>query len=145
MGLLLAVAGVVVGLASLVFAIKTQQEKAKFERLVNCELAGIAGSILMIRDNPRLAHSNIDYILQRLEDLEGSPNVKEIVNHLAWAQGDSAATHRLLEVLLNNVLGLQEGLFGTRRVSRYDSLPELNPGAAAHVMSRQDGESPTVR
>ena len=116
----LAIIGTLVGLVSFVYAIMTQREKSRYERLVQATLAGIAGSIVMIQKNPRLAHANIDHILQRLEDIESSPGKKDIINYLAWAQGDSAAAHRLLEVLLNDVLTLQEGLFGVRRITSPD-------------------------
>lgn len=106
--------GVVIGIASLAFAFKAQHEKRQFEQLLKSTLVGLAGSIVMIRNNPALAHKNIDYILKRVDVLGANPDLNRIINRLAWAQGDSAATHRLLEVLLNDVLSLQEGLFGTR-------------------------------
>jgi hypothetical protein len=87
--------------------------------MVRAKLAGIAGGIVLIRDNPRMAHKNIDHVLMRLNAVK-STEMNEIVNHLAWAQGDSAAAHRLLELLLLDVLSLQEGLFGSRLISTAD-------------------------
>ncbi|SYZ72228.1 hypothetical protein TRIP_C20343 [Candidatus Zixiibacteriota bacterium] len=126
MEIILAIMGVIIGLFSFLYALKTQREKRKFERLVKSNLAGLAGSIVMIRNNPALAHKNIDYILKHLDVIESTPELNRILNRLAWAQGDSAAAHRLLEVLLNDVLTLQEGLFGTRDIVRPDSHEEGN-------------------
>lgn len=55
MELALSIIGVVITTASLVYAIKTNQEKAARDRLVKEKLAGIAGSIENIRQSPRWA------------------------------------------------------------------------------------------
>jgi hypothetical protein len=122
--------GTAVTIASLVYALKTQRDRVKLEQLVKAKLRGIAGSLVAIRKNPALAHKNIDLAMKSLELVQ--PNeMNGIVNYLAWAEGDSAATHRLLELLLLDVLSLQEGLFGTRIISPTDAEGESRMDTAA--------------
>ena len=115
---LIGIVGTVVGIASSLHALATQRGKRRLEHLVQSKLAGVAGAIEAIGGNPALAHKNIDWVLSRVDKLREHEDLAGLVNHLAWAQGDSATTHRLLEQLLLDVLALQEGLFGTRQIAR---------------------------
>ena len=127
MELALAIIGTALGVVSLAHAIKTQRDKERLEKFIQAKLACIAGSLVLVRNNPALAHKNLDYVLNRIEAIR-EDDLKAIVNHLAWAQGDSAAAHRLLGVVLLDVLSVQEGLFGTRVISTEvseDEAPRL--------------------
>ena len=53
MELALAILGAVITTASLLYTIKTNQEKKSWERLVREKLAGLAGNIEVIRQNGR--------------------------------------------------------------------------------------------
>lgn len=121
------IVGTVVAMTSTLHALATQRGKRRLEHLVQSKLSGLAGAIEAIRGNPVLAHQNIDWVLSRVDQLRDHKDLSGLVNHLAWAQGDSATTHRLLDQLLLDVLALQEGLFGTRTIARADQANDPKP------------------
>ena len=81
MELLLSIIGVVITTAALVYAIKTNQEKAGRDRLVREKLAGIAGSIESIRKSPDWADHHFGVISKEALKLERSEAVAEIISH----------------------------------------------------------------
>ena len=123
MELAFGILGTLITVLSFAYALKTQHDQHRLERLIRCKSAGIAGSIVLIRNNPALAHKNIDYVPKRFDMVEPAREQKAMVNRLAWAQGDSAAAHRLLELLLVDVVTLQQGLFGTKVAIGPDGAP----------------------
>ncbi len=119
--LLLAVIGIVIGIASLVYAVMTNRDKARLEKLVQAELRGLAGNIDEIRANPKWAYEHFKTIqAYALKLEERSDSVNRIHEAALYGTGDALATERLLGNLLNQVLTLQDGLFGTKVIEHCD-------------------------
>ena len=120
MDLLLSIIGVVITTASLVYAIKTNREKADRDRLVKEKLAGIAGNIECIRKSPNWADHHFGAINKEALKLERSEVKDEIIGHAHMGARDAVAAHRMLGNLLGDVLALQRGLFGTDNIRHPD-------------------------
>jgi hypothetical protein len=121
---ILAIIGLVVGtgisVGSLIYAVKTNREKAKLETLVQTELAYIAGNIQVIRANPQWADRHFQAIRDKVLELEAGEQVQEIIKQAHDGARDVTAAERMLGNLLNEVLALQKGLFGTEEVHHPD-------------------------
>ena len=52
--------------------------------------------------------------------LDRNQDVHEILKHAQYGAGDSVAAERMIRNLLNQVLTLQEGMFGTRIIDHID-------------------------
>jgi metal-dependent hydrolase (beta-lactamase superfamily II) len=100
-----------VGVLSLVYAVITNREKAKLEKVIKMRLLNISESVEDVVNNAALAHTHIDATRQFLNDLERSKGLKTILDRIAWAEADITAAHRMSKRLKRDVDSLQEGLF----------------------------------
>ena len=116
MELVLSIVGTALGAAGLVYAVMTNREKANLERLVRSELRGLAGNIWSIRKNPRWADRHFGRIHDIAAKLETNEQVTGILRAAQTGARDAVAAERMLGNLLNEVLCLQEGLFGTKEI-----------------------------
>lgn len=117
MEIALSIIGVALGAAGLVYAVMTNREKARLEKLVQAELRGLAGNIEQIRVSPAWAHQHFQGIQECALKLERNQDVDQILRHAQSGVGDSVAAERMISNLLGQVLTLQEGMFGTRTIT----------------------------
>lgn len=110
----------ILGVASIGYAIKTNREKIRLERLVKGTTASIAGSIERIRRRSHLADSHCRNIVSECGNLPLEDHISNIVSHALGGARDSVATYDGLGHVLNHVFALQEGLFETRLVEHPD-------------------------
>jgi len=109
--------GVALTVASLVYAAKTDREKAHLERLIKAELAGIAGNINAIRPSATWADTHLITINRHAIKLAPGEDVSTIIDSAQLGARDATAAARMLDNLLNQVLSLQKGLFGDAAVA----------------------------
>ena len=112
MQMFLTILGVALTIASLVYAFKTNREKAQLERLIKAKLAGIAGNINAIRPSATWADTHLIHINRHAMNLERGADVSAIIDNAQLGARDATAAARMLDNLLNEVLSLQKGLFG---------------------------------
>ena len=125
MELYLTIASVGVGVAGLVYAYMTNRANADLRALVRSSLQGLAGNIDIIHKNPVWADEHFSRIQQRALNLErGNDHVKSILDHAHLGARDFTAAERMLRNLLNEVLTIQEGMFGTRIMTHPDHIHE---------------------
>lgn len=105
-----------IGLVGVLYAILTNRQKTKMENMVRIHLSGIAGNIKAIRKSTEWSWTHFDKIQNIALNLESSEVRETILKSAQLGTGDSAAADRMLENLLNNVMNIQEGMFGTTEV-----------------------------
>ncbi len=134
MEIALSVIGAVVGIAGLIYAIMTNHAKASLERLIRAELRGFAGNIDHIRNSAHGANEHLHYIRKFAANLDQGNFVTEIIARAHVGGNDAASAERMLQNLLNQVLTLQEGMFGTREVTspvpRMEEAPKSEEGSS---------------
>lgn len=118
----------IITVGSLVYAVMTNREKRKLEKLVKSMLAGIAGNIRGIRENPAWADQQFRNIRERALELERNDDVKAILQHAHDGARDVTAAERMLGDLLGEVLWLQKGLFGTELIYHPNRKDEHSNG-----------------
>ncbi len=117
MELLLSVMSVAIGLAGVGYAYMTNRAKTTLEKLIQAQLRGLAGNIKEIREQPRWANTHLETIYKLASKKEKTEeDLNEILQRAYWGRGDITAAERMLSNLLNEILTLQEGMFGTRTV-----------------------------
>ncbi len=125
MQLVLSIIGVVLsvvfGVWGLCYAYFTNREKAKLETMVHTSLSITAGNILKIRESAHLAWDHFDIVRKHSSKLPSSEEKESIHENAQRGTGDAAAAERMLANLLNEVLGTQEALFGTRKIQHPDT------------------------
>jgi hypothetical protein len=116
----------IVSAISLTFAIKTNREKNRLEKLIKCMLANFAGNAEMIRINPHWADKHFRDISTFAQKVTNKAIGKKIIDHAHQGARDVTAAERMLRLLRNNILSLQEGLFNTRDIEKFD-IPNPDP------------------
>ncbi|HLG14099.1 MAG TPA: hypothetical protein VJH03_06145 [Blastocatellia bacterium] len=122
MEILLTIAGTLITTASLVYAIKTNREKQRFERLVRDKLAGIAGNVWFSERSADLSDKNLTRARDAAFALEESDNKQNVLKHIHNGARDAVAAKRMLLNLLGEVLSMQKGMFGTDKIAH----PEIS-------------------
>ncbi len=115
----LAIISFLVGVLSLVYAVITNREKAKLEKVIKMRLLNISESVEDVVNNAALAHTHIDATRKFLNDLKRSEGLKTILDRIAWAEADITAAHRMSKRLRRDVNSLQEGLFFKEKIPRH--------------------------
>ncbi len=113
MVIILSIVGTLITTASLVYAIKTNREKQRFERLVRDKLAGIAGNVWYSQKSADLSDKNFTSARDAAYELEESDRKQNVLKHIHNGARDAAAAKRMLYNLLGEVLSVQKGMFGT--------------------------------
>ncbi len=113
MEILLSIVATLITTSSLVYAIKTNREKRKFERLVRDKLAGIAGNVWYSQKSADLSDKNFTRARDAAYELEESDRKQNVLKHIHNGARDAVAAKRMLSNLLGEVLSMQKGMFGT--------------------------------
>ena len=113
MEILLSIVATLITTGSLVYAIKTNREKKKFERLVRDKLAGIAGNVWNSQKSADLSDKNFTRARDAAYELEESDRKQNVLKHIHNGARDAVAAKRMLSNLLGEVLSMQKGMFGT--------------------------------
>jgi hypothetical protein len=114
--LVVGILGLVVAVASLVYAKRVRHEKEEREKLVQVMLATIAGNIVHIRESPGWADRHFAHIRDQALQLQDSDQKAEIIRSAQDGSRDAVAAQRMLSDLLNVAIGLQQGLFDTESI-----------------------------
>ena len=101
---------------ALIYAIVSSRERKRRESQIQEHLAGLAGDIARIQFNPLWADKHLSDIRDICLQNPASEQVRQIIVHAHDAARDVTAAERMLGNLLNEVVSLQRGLFGTERV-----------------------------
>ena len=115
--LIFSIGGVVVGVACLVYAIMTNRQKKILEKLIAAELRGMAANIEWVRTNSNWADSHFNSIRDSALKIERSEELNKILTHAQSGARDAVAAERIVHTILNQILTLQEGMFGTRTIT----------------------------
>ncbi len=134
MEILLSVVATVITTASLVYAIKTNKEKQRFERLVRDKLAGIAGNVWHSQRSADLSDKNFTRARNATYELEESDKKQNILKHIHNGARDAVAAKKMLSNLLGEVLSMQKGMFGTDKIAH----PEMSEN---QMQSNEQSES----
>lgn len=122
---ILAVIGIAIsslfGIVSLVYAFLTNRDKVRLEKLIQAELRGLAGNIKKIGDNTYAADKHFRTVQVHALKLERIDEVNAILGATQFGARDALAADHMIRNLLNQILTLQEGMFGTRNIEYYDS------------------------
>jgi kynureninase len=116
MEILLSILGTLITTASLVYAIKTNREKQRFERLVRDKLAGIAGNVWHSQVSADLSDRNFTKARDAAHELEESEKKQKVLKHIHNGARDAVAAKRMLSNLLCEVLSMQKGMFDTEKI-----------------------------
>lgn len=127
--------GVLITTASLVYAIKTNLEKGKLERLIRESLAGVAGGIEQIKESPYWADCHFKELREKVAQMSPTEDTKDMLHHIMDGARDVCAATRALEILLGNVVTIQRGLFGKHEIRRPDQLYEITK----KITEQEDG------
>jgi len=117
MEILLSIAATLITTASLVYGIKTNREKQKFERLVRDKLAGIAGNVWYCQRSADLSDKNFTKARDATHELEESEKKQKVLKHIHNGARDAVAAERMLSNLLGEVLSMQKGMFETDEIA----------------------------
>lgn len=109
---------------SFVYAIKTRSEKRKFEILVRDKLAGIAGNVWYSQKSAGLSDKNFTRTRDAAYELEESDKKQNVLKHIHNGARDAVAAKRMLSNLLNEVLSMQKGMFGTDKIAHPEKSEE---------------------
>jgi len=123
----LAIFGTAVTVASLIYAIKTNDEKKKREAQVKETLIGLAGNVVRIQTN--LLWADVHFGAIRDIALKGNDmnNIKDIITRAHVGARDAVAAERMLGNLLNQIITIQRSLFGTEEIKHVCEGNKLNP------------------
>ena len=114
---LLPYVGLLITTVSLVYAIKTNWEKRKFEKLVREKLAGIAGNVWFSQKSADMSDRNFRKARDAAYELEESDKKQDVLKHIHNGARDAVAAKRMLSNLLGEVLSMQKGMFGTDTIA----------------------------
>jgi hypothetical protein len=117
MTILLSIVGTLITTASLVYAIKTNKEKQKLERLVRDKLAGIAGNVWYSQQSADMSDKNFTRAREAAYELEETDKKQNVLRHIHNGARDAVAAKRMLSNLLCEVLSMQKGMFGTDTIA----------------------------
>lgn len=116
MEIILSIVATLITTASLVYAIKTNREKQKFERLVCDKLAGVAGNVWYAQRSALLSDRNFTRARDAAYELEEGDKKQSVLKHIHNGARDAVAARQMLSNLLGEVLSMQRGMFGTDRI-----------------------------
>ena len=134
MEILLTIAGTLITVASLVYAIKTYREKQKFEMLVREKLAGIAGNVWYSKRSADLSDKNFTKARDAAYELDESDKKQNVLKHIHNGARDAVAAKRMLLNLMGEVLSMQKGMFGTDKIAH----PEMSEN---QIQSNEQSET----
>jgi len=134
MEILLTIIGTVITVASLVYAIKTNREKQRFEMLVRDKLAGIAGNVWYSKRSADLSDKNFTKARNAAYELDESDKKQYVLKHIHNGARDAVAAKRMLLNLLGEVLSMQKGMFGTDKIAH----PEMSEN---QIQSNEQSET----
>jgi hypothetical protein len=117
---IISIFGAIITTASLVYAIKTNREKTKFENLVRDKLAGIAGNVWKAKQSSEWSDKNFTRARDEVQKLPESMEKMKILEHIHNGARDSVASARMLSNLLGEVVSMQKGMFGTETIAHPD-------------------------
>jgi hypothetical protein len=121
---------IITGIATFIamgIAVNEFIKRRKLEQFTNSSLRGIAGNLAKIKQSTAWAFNNFRVAQSEAVKLTNSENKNELLIKIADGQGDAASADRMIVNLLNEILTLQEGQFGTREITH----PEKNVLEAA--------------
>ena len=121
MEMLLSIISVALGVGGIAYAVITNLEKTKLEKMIKVSLSTTAGNIAKIRESAEWAWQHFQVIRKSVVQLPDSEEKTKIIESSQLGTGDSAAVERMLANLLNQVLATQEGLFGTTEIKHPDN------------------------
>jgi hypothetical protein len=127
MELLLSIIGTLITTAALVYAVKTNTEKRKFERLVRDKLAGIAGNVWYSQMSADESDRNFSRARDSAHNLEESETKQLILKHIHNGARDAVAAKRMLSNLLCEVISMQKGMFQTEKIAHPEMHDEKTP------------------
>jgi len=110
--LALAVIGLVIGIISIIYAVKTNRDKAKLEKFTRLRYENFTATIEDAENNADSAYLHIEEVHRFLNGLKRSEELKAILDRAMWAQQDVAAAHRLLKRLKHDVVSLEKSMSG---------------------------------
>ena len=116
MEIILSIVSVALGAGGLVYAWMTNREKANLERLMRSQLRGLAGNVVNTRKNPGWADCHFRNIQDTALRLDRNDHLNHILEEAQTGARDATAAERMLQNLLNELLSLQDGLFGTKLI-----------------------------
>jgi len=122
--MIISLLSVAIAVVSLGYAIQTNREKARWERLVREGLAGIAGNIQKCVESADGSDRNFSRVRDCTLKLEKNEDVNKILEHAHNGARDSVAAKRMLINLRGQVLSMQKGLFDTEFVAFPDREAE---------------------
>lgn len=134
MEIFLTIAGTLITVASLVYAIKTYREKQRFERLVHEKLAGIAGNVWYSKESADLSDKNFTKARDAAYELDESDKKQHVLKHIHNGARDAVAAKRMLSNLIGEVLSMQKGMFGTDKIKH----PEMSEN---QIQSNEQSET----
>lgn len=117
---IITIVSALITIASLVYAIKTNKEKIRFEKLVKDVLAGIAGNVWYARESADKADTNFTRARNETSKSEDSDTKQLILRHIHNGARDAVAAKRMLSNLLNEVMSMQKGMFGNSEIKHPD-------------------------
>lgn len=138
------VIGTVLGSASLVYAHRTNKEKQLRDRQVQKTLAGLAGDIQRVQTNPLWADQHFVAIRDLALQAPQNAQVQDIIRHAFDGARDATAAERMLGNLLNDVLTVQRGLFGSEEIWHIASGNQTNP-IGLPLQGQQTTQDPGAR
>ena len=121
---IITIVSTLITIASLVYAIKTNKEKIRFEKLVKDVLAGITGNVWYARESADKADTNFTRARNETSKLEDSETKQLILRHIHNGARDAVAAKRMLINLLNEVMSMQKGMFGSNEITHPERLKE---------------------
>ncbi len=110
---IITVISLIITTASLVYAIKTNKEKIRFEKLIKEKLAGIAGNVWNSGKSAGLSDNNFTRARDAAYELEESDKKQNVLKHIHNGARDAVAAKRMLSNLLGEVVSFQKGMFET--------------------------------
>ena len=137
--LVVGILGLIVGVASFVYARRVSHEKEAREKLVQEMLATIAGNIVHIRQNPGWADLQFALIRDQALQLQDSKEKAEIIKSAQDGSRVAVAAQHMLTDLLNVVQGLQKGLFDREVIRRPEQQSQPNSGQSVLLEQPDNG------
>lgn len=139
LGLIIAIVGTGITAAALTYAIKTNRDRDRIENLVKAKLASTAGSVELIRKNPHWADKHFKAISELAQSLSEEDIRKKLAEHAQAGARDVTAAERMLRILRNDILSLQNGMFGTQNIDKFD-VPSESPTYGIEQTDSGDGQ-----
>ena len=118
--LILTGVGTAVTVGSFVYAVKTNREKAKLERLVWGQWKGIDNNVNQVREVASKASMQMSSVVEKMEKLEDSEDLRSLRKAVILARKDASNSAHMIKLLVQQVLALGPALDPS-----YDELPDV--------------------